>query len=73
MSFAQLEEAARNSIEEQQQQHEDAAQKGGNIRDKKGSVNRGGPGGDKGKKKIGGPGGHRDDEMQVYLSEIRQN
>lgn len=47
-----------------------AAQK--NIRDKKGSINRANAG-KKGAAQKQAVVPHRDDEMQVYLSEIRQN
>ncbi len=53
MSFAQLEEAARNSMENIEEEKKQAASKGGKKINKQGLP-------------------PRDDEMQVYLSEIRQ-
>ena len=69
MSFAQLEEAARQSIEVDQE--EDQATAGRSVRDKKGSVNRADKSKGASRGKAGGAPPQRDDEMQVYLSEIR--
>ncbi len=66
MSFAQLEEAARNSIEYEQQENADQSLAG--TRDRKGSVNRAA----KGKKQAMISVPAKDDEMQIYLSEIRE-
>ena len=67
MSFAQLEEAARNSIEYEQQEAQDQSSK--NPRDRKSSV-KAGEKGKRGTTRTSIP--PRDDEMQIYLSEIRE-
>ena len=59
MSFAQLEEAARQSIEVEQEDEQSAASK--NVRDKKGSVQRGDKSKVAARPKAGIP--QRDDEV----------